>query len=194
MMIQKIKVGPQQLLNPKPVVLVGTIVDDKPNFITVSWIGSTSANPPTLSIAIRTVRYSLKGIQQNMTFSVNIPSVNMVNETDYCGSVSGSNFNKIEECHFKLFKGILNGAPLIEQCPINMECEVLQITEIGDHSVITGIIKEAYITDDCITNGIPDIKRINPLCFCTLTTESMGYYRVGEFVAHTRSIKKETST
>jgi flavin reductase (DIM6/NTAB) family NADH-FMN oxidoreductase RutF len=71
----KTMMGPQQLLNPRPAVLVGTHIDGKPNFITVSWAGITSVNPPTMSIAIRNIRYSLKGIKQNMAFSANIPSV-----------------------------------------------------------------------------------------------------------------------
>ena len=128
--MSKIKMGPQQFLNPKPVVLVGTVVNKKPHFITVSWIGITSANPPTMAIAIRNIRYSLEGIKKNMTFSVNIPSIDMVKETDYCGSVSGSEYDKIKECIFKIFKGSLDSAPLIEQCPINIECEVLQIVEL----------------------------------------------------------------
>ena len=190
--MSKRKMGPAQFLNPKPVVLVGTVVNDKPNFITVSWIGNTSASPPTMAIAIRNIRYSLEGIKKNMTFSVNIPSVDLVKEAEYCGSVSGFNFDKIKECNLKIIKGNLDNAPLIEQCPINIECEVLQIVEIGDHSVIIGKIIESYITDDCFDNGKPDIKKINPLCFCTLTEKSMGYYKVGEFVANTSSISNET--
>ena len=67
---KKIKMGTQQLLNPKPVILVGTVIDGKPNFLTVSWTGVTSSNPQTMSIAIRDIRYSLKGIQKNKTFAI----------------------------------------------------------------------------------------------------------------------------
>jgi flavin reductase (DIM6/NTAB) family NADH-FMN oxidoreductase RutF len=183
----KIRMGAKQFLNPKPVVLVGTVIDGKPNFITVSWTGITSENPPTMSIAIRKIRYSLRGIQQNMTFSVNIPSEKMVKETDYCGSVSGSEYDKVKECNFNIFYGNLSNAPLIEQCPINIECKVVQIIDLGDHSVIIGEIIESYITEDCFTDEVPDIKKIAPLCFCTLTAKSMGYYKVGEFVSETES-------
>ena len=187
---KKIKMGTQQLLNPKPVILVGTVIDGKPNFLTVSWTGVTSSNPQTMSIAIRDIRYSLKGIQKNKTFSVNIPTVEMVKETDYCGSVSGSEYDKVKECNFKIFYGNLTSTPLIEQCPINIECQVLQTIVIGDHSIIIGKIIETYITEECFTNGLPDIKKINPMVFCTLTSKSMGYYKLGEFVSETNSIKK----
>lgn len=186
--MNKTKMGTQQLLNPKPVVVVGTFLDDKPNFITVSWIGNTSSNPATIAIAIRDIRYSLKGILNNKTFSVNIPSEELINETDYCGSVSGLDYNKVEECKFKIFFGNLNNAPLIEQCPINIECEVFKIVKIGDHSLIIGKIIETYISDDCFTNGIPDVRKINPMSFCTLSPESMGYYKVGDFIGDTSSI------
>jgi len=181
----KIKMGAKQLLNPRPAVLVGTVIDNKPNFITVSWAGITSALPATMSVAIRNIRYSLKGILQNNTFSVNIPSTNLVNETDYCGNVSGEQHDKVKECGFKIFYGNLKSAPLIEECPINIECKVLENISIGDHSLIIGEIIESYITDNCFTNEIPDIAKIDPLCFCTLTEKSMGYYKVGEFLKNT---------
>ena len=187
----KIKMGPQQLLNPRPAVLVGTHVDNKPNFLAVAWAGITSANPPTMSIAIRNIRYSLKGIRQNMTFSVNIPSVDMVKKLDYCGLVSGSKTDKVKDCDFKLFYGKLVSAPLIEQCPINIECEVLQILNVGEHSLIVGEIVETYVSDNCFTEGLPDIRKINPLSLCTLTAKSRKYYAVGEFIADAYSIGKE---
>lgn len=186
--MNKIKMGPQQFLIPKPVILAGTIIDGKPNFITVSWAGATSENPPTLSLAVRNTRYSLLGIKMNMTFSVNIPSEDMVKETDYCGTVSGSKFNKVKECRFRIFYGKVPNVPLIEQCPINIECEVYKILGIGDHSVVIGKIIETYISADCFTKDLPDINKINPLCFCTLTSKSMGYYKVGSFITHTKSI------
>ena len=188
--LKKIKMGTLQFLNPKPVVLVGTVIDDKPNFLTVSWTGITSSNPPTMSVSIRNIRYSLKGIQENKTFSVNIPSVKMVKETDYCGSVSGSKYDKVKECEFKIFYGNLDNAPLIEQCPINIECKIFQTIVIGDHSIIIGEIIESYINENCFTKDLPDIKKIDPMCFCTLTTKAMGYYKLGDFIAGTNSIKK----
>jgi flavin reductase (DIM6/NTAB) family NADH-FMN oxidoreductase RutF len=191
----KVRLGPQQLLNPRPVILAGTWIDGKPNFITVAWAGITSAKPPTMSMAIRNIRYSLKGFKENMTFSVNVPSVDMVRETDFCGVVSGSTHDKTKECGFDVFYGNLKTAPLIEQCPINIECEILHIIRLGDHSLIIGKIVESYVTETCFTDGIPDIRKINPLCFCTLTQKSMGYYAVGDFIANTYSVgKKATST
>jgi flavin reductase (DIM6/NTAB) family NADH-FMN oxidoreductase RutF len=107
--MEKRRMGPQHFLNPKPVVLVGTNVDEKPNFFTVSWIGSASANPPALTVAIRNVRYSLKGFRQHLTFSVNFPTVDMARVANYCGSVSGSTVDKVKACDLSVFAGNLRG-------------------------------------------------------------------------------------
>jgi flavin reductase (DIM6/NTAB) family NADH-FMN oxidoreductase RutF len=178
----KIKMGPQRLLDPKPVILVGTYLDDKPNFITVSWAGVTSEEPPTMLVAIRNIRYSLKGIRKNMAFSVNLPSANMVKETDYCGMVSGSETDKVRDCNFKIFYGNLDTAPLIEECPVNIECEVYQIIPLGEQSLVIGKIIETYISEECFTNDIPDIRKIDPICICTFTEKSEGYYKTGDFL------------
>jgi len=181
--MDKRRMGPQHFLNPKPVVLVGTIVDERPNFLTVSWIGSTSANPPAIAVAIRNVRYSLKGIRKHLTFSVNFPTVDMAGVANYCGSVSGATVDKVKACNLSVFAGSLRGAPLIEQCPINMECEVLQFVDIGDHTLIIGAIRETYVAEDCLVNGVLDIEMLRPLCFCATSSTSGGYYSLGEVVA-----------
>lgn len=84
-------------------MLVGANVDGRPNIMTVAWAGITGGDPPTICIALRHVRYTLKGIRQNMTFSVNIPSADLVKETDYCGLVSGANTDKVKDCNLTVF-------------------------------------------------------------------------------------------
>ena len=86
--MNKKKLGPQTLLWPHPATLVGSHVDGKPDFVAVAWTGVAASAPPAVTIALQHRRYSLKGIYQNRTFSVNIPSREQVRETDYCGIVS----------------------------------------------------------------------------------------------------------
>ena len=142
----KTLMGPQTLIYPMPVLIIGANVDGKPNFMTLAWGGIANGEPPMISVAIRHQRYTLKGIRQNLTFSVNIPSTNLVKETDYCGSISGSKVNKVEACQFNVFYGKLDNAPLIEQCPINLECRVVHILDLGSHSLIVGRIEETHIS------------------------------------------------
>lgn len=166
---------PGGILCASSTVLVGSMVDGKADFVTVGAVGIAANNPPAISIALQPQRYSLKGIRQNMVFSVNIPSADLVNETDYCGLASGARIDKAADCQFTLFYGALKNAPFIEQCPINHACEVVQILNLGSHELIVGRIVESHISEDCLTGGSPDPAKINPIIFT-----GMGYSTVGE--------------
>jgi len=185
----KIVMSPQTLIYPMPALLVGANVDGKPNFMTVAWAGIDNGEPPMVSVAIRHQRYTNKGIRQNLTFSVNVPSTDLVRETDYCGSVSGSNVNKVEICHFKVFYGKLDSAPLIEQCPINLECKVVHILDLGSHSLIIGRIEETHVSESCLTDGKPDVDKIRPLIYTR--DPARQYLAHGEVVAKAYSIGQE---
>ena len=113
----------------------------------------------------------------------------MVRETDYCGIVSGSSINKVDVCGFNIFYGVLGNVPLIEQCPVNMECTVTHILKLGSHLLIVGQIEECYISDSCLTDGKPDISKIRPF---TMTQMSALYYQtLGETIGKTFSIGKQ---
>ena len=185
----KILMGPGTLIYPQPALLVGANVNGKPNFLTVAWSGIANENPPMISIAIRHSRYTLRGIKQNMTFSVNVPATDMVRETDYCGIVSGSEVDKVEVCRFKVFYGKLGSAPLIEQCPVNLECKVIHSLDLGSHSLVVGRIEETHVSESCLTDGKPDIDKINP--FSYITDPDSQYQAVGEVIGKAYSIGKE---
>jgi flavin reductase (DIM6/NTAB) family NADH-FMN oxidoreductase RutF len=185
----KTLMGPQTLIYPMPALLVGANVDDKPNFMAVGWGGIVNGEPPMISVALRHQRYTLKGIKQNMTFSVNIPSTSLVKETDYCGIISGTKVNKAKVCRFKVFYGKLNNAPLIEQCPVNLECKVMHILDLGSHSLVIGRIEETHVSDSCLTDGKPDVNKIKP--FSYTTAPASQYQALGEVVAKAFSIGKE---
>ncbi len=187
--MSKITMGPQPLLFPNPAVLVGAMVDDKPNFATFAWCGITGSKPPSISVALQHHRYTLKGIHQNRTFSINIPSVDLIKETDYCGIVSGTKTDKVRDCKFKIFYGHLDSAPLIEQCPVNLECEVLHILDLGSHSLVIGKIVQTHVSEDCLTDGAPDITKIKPIIYSR--GPSARYNAVGEVLANAFSIGKE---
>ena len=187
--MSKIPTGPKTLIYPLPIVLVGANVNDKPNFMAVGACGIANAEPPMISVAIRHNRYTDRGIRQNMTFSVNLPSRDMVKETDYCGIVSGAKVNKVEACQFRIFYGKLENAPLIEQCPINIECKVAHILDLGSHSLVIGRIVESYTSDNCLTEGKADINKIQPLAW--VRQPSLQYYALGEVVAKSHSVGRE---
>ena len=184
----KIKLGPQSLLYPMPALLVGAQVKGQPNFITVAWGGIACGDPPMISVAIRHTRHSLKGILENKCFSVNVPGADLVREVDYCGIVSGAKTDKVAACNFNVITGKLCGAPLIEQCPINLECELYHTIALGSHVLVIGRITETHISEDCLTNGRPDVEKINPLIY---TTAQSQYQTLGEVVGKAFSIGNE---
>jgi flavin reductase (DIM6/NTAB) family NADH-FMN oxidoreductase RutF len=186
--MKKVQLKPQAFICTTPVVLVGAMVDGKPNFLTVAWCGVANSNPPMISVAIRPTRYTMKGIQTK-EFSVNVPSTNLVKEADYCGIVSGKNTDKVSVCKFKIFYGILKNAPLIEQCPINLACSVEHILELGSHHLIIGRVEDTQITEKCLTEGKPDIRKIKPFTFSTIS--SSEYYALGKALGKGFAIGKE---
>ncbi len=186
----KILLGPQTLIYPLPALLIGANIDDKPNFMAVAWSGIVNSEPPMISVAIRHNRHTASGIKQNMVFSVNVPSTDLVKETDYCGTVSGSEANKVEVCQFKVFYGKLKNAPLIEQCPVNLECKVMHTLDLGSHSLFVGSIEETHVSENCLTDGNPDVNKIKPLIYC-ITSPVRRYYAFGEVIGETRSISQE---
>jgi flavin reductase (DIM6/NTAB) family NADH-FMN oxidoreductase RutF len=173
-------IGPQPAIWPHPVVLVGANVDGKPDFAAVAWTGVAASNPPAATIALQHHRYSLKGIRKNGTFSINIPSVDLARETDYCGMISGAKTDKAADCKFKVFYGKLQTAPLIEQCPINLELNVIHIIDMGSHALVIGTIAEVYVSEECLTDGRPDVLKVKPFTFFP-----PKYRAIGEGIADT---------
>jgi flavin reductase (DIM6/NTAB) family NADH-FMN oxidoreductase RutF len=181
--------GPQPWIIPNPAVLVGTVFDGRPNFATYAWCGITGGEPPTLAVGVRHQRHTLKGILQNRAFSVNVPSADQAKEADYCGLVSGANTDKAKVCGFKVFFGGLQAAPLIEQCPVNLECELLHTLDIGVHLLVVGRIVQAHVSEDCLTDGQPDIMKIRPFVYSRGATAR--YNAVGEVIGRAFDIGKE---
>jgi flavin reductase (DIM6/NTAB) family NADH-FMN oxidoreductase RutF len=172
-----------------PAFLVGALMAGKPNFMTAAWGGIACSNPPMLTVALQHHRYTYRGIKEQGTFSVNIPSIDLVTETDYCGIVSGSKSDKNLVCRFRIFFGKLETAPMIEQCPVNLECKVFQVIDLGSHALIIGQIMETHVTAECLTDGQPDVDKIKPLLF----TEGrpMNYQAFGEVLAPAFKVGKK---
>ncbi len=187
--MSKVTIGARTLLYPLPAVLVGANVDGKPNFSTYAWCGIVNSSPPMLSVAFQHKRHTLKGVRQNGTFSVNIPSIDLVEETDYCGLVSGRDADKVADCKFNIFYGKLPNAPLISECPVNIECRALHTLNLGSHEMVVGQIEEIHVTDSCLTNGEPDVTKIQP--FLWAVPPMNQYCAVGKPIGQAFSIGRK---
>jgi flavin reductase (DIM6/NTAB) family NADH-FMN oxidoreductase RutF len=185
--------GTVPILPACPTVLVGAMVEGRVDFATVAWTGVAASVPPTICIALQHHRHSLKGIRQNMSFSVNIPSTELVKETDYCGIVSGSKSDKAADCLFTVFYGKSSSAPLIQQCPINHVCEVVQILNLGSHELVVGRIVETHISEECLTGDRPDALKIKPFLFANGKYFSLGEYQADAFRSGSSINKDKTA-
>ncbi len=184
--MEKKKFGPQTLLYPMPAVLVGAMVNERPNFMTAAWCGIAASKPPAISVGLQTVRHTLKGIKEQDTFSINVPSAALAKQVDYCGIYSGERRDKAEL--FDIFFGELKTAPLIRECPVNLECRVIHCLDLKSHELVIGEIIETYVSEDCVTDGKPDPDKIDPLIY---TTGVMHYQRLGEVVGKAFNMGKD---
>lgn len=189
MKTDKVSIGAHAFVYPMPVVLVGARVDGKANFMTVGWVSRVNLKPPLLAIAINHAHHTARGIRETRTFSVNIPSADMIDATDYCGLVSGRNTDK--SGLFTVFYGITESAPMIVQCPLNMDCKLVQTVDLPTNHLFIGEIVDAYSEARYLKDGNPDIKTMNPF---VLTMPDNGYWAVGDCLAQAwsagRKLKK----
>jgi flavin reductase (DIM6/NTAB) family NADH-FMN oxidoreductase RutF len=102
----------------------------------------------------------------------------MVREADYCGTASGAKVDKVAVCQFKVFYGKLGTAPLIEQCPLNLECRLVHTLELGSHTLFIGQIEETHVSERCLVDGKLDLSKIKPLIY--IGEPFRQYYALGE--------------
>jgi len=184
--MSKTKIGPQTVLYPMPAVLIGTVIEGKPNFMTAAWSGVACSNPPCISVAVQPPRYSYRGIEENKSFSINVPTANMAENVDFCGIYSGRKDDKSKL--FNIFYGAIETAPLIEECPVNFECKLAQSIVLGSHTLFIGEITETHVSNNCLNNDKIETEKVNPLIFVFPTRQ---YHRLGEAVAPAFSIGRK---
>ena len=160
---------------PMPVVLVGVLVEDKPNFMAVGWSTRVNPDPPIVGVAITKTHHTVNGIRANKTFSVNIPGVELMDRTDYCGMFSGRQVDK--SGLFEVFYGELKTAPMIGECPLNLECKLVDTIELSEVFFFLGEIVGAYSEERYLTDGKLDITKTNPFL---LTMPDGNYRPVGD--------------
>jgi flavin reductase (DIM6/NTAB) family NADH-FMN oxidoreductase RutF len=171
---------------PMPVVLVGTRVGGKDNFMTVGWCARANANPPMILCGIGNHHYTPKGIMETKTFSVNIPSSGLLEKTDYCGLVSGDTVDKSQV--FDVFYGSLKTAPMIKECPVSLECRLVQTVPLPTNSLYIGEIAGAYADGRVIKDNKPDFTEIDPLF---LTMPDNRYWTLGKYAGDAWSAGKK---
>lgn len=123
------------MLYPLPGVMVSCAREgEKPNIITLAWVGTICSDPAMVSISVRPDRYSYDIIRETGEFVINLTTEKLVRATDFCGVRSGRDVDKFAEMNLTPGKAkTLRLAPIIEESPVNIECRVTEVKELGSH-------------------------------------------------------------
>lgn len=172
----KTEIKPSSLLYPCPVVLV-TCTDGagKPNIITLAWVGVVCSDPPMVGIAIRPGRYSYMLIDRAGEFVVNIPTKDIVDQTDYCGKVSGREVDKFSKSGLTPEPSGKVAPPLIRECPVNLECKVKDKVRLGSHDLFIGEVVSSHVEESMLdSKGEVDFSKGR-----AMTYMHVGYWEIG---------------
>ncbi len=145
---------PGNMLYPLPAVMVSVgNKQGETNIITVAWTGTICTNPAMVYISVRPERYSYQMIKESGEFVINLTTEKLVKATDYCGVKSGRDVNKWKEMNLHQVKAeTLEYSPLILESPVNIECKVVEIKELGSHHMFLANVTavhadEAYLNE-----------------------------------------------
>lgn len=137
------------MLNPVPAVMVSVSDGNgKNNIITVAWAGTICTNPPMLSISVRPERYSYEMIKSTKEFVVNLTTKDLVRACDYCGVTSGRDVDKFKKMKLTPIKLPNVSVPGIKESPVNIECRVKKIEELGSHTMFIADVVGVTVDDE----------------------------------------------
>jgi flavin reductase (DIM6/NTAB) family NADH-FMN oxidoreductase RutF len=142
-----------KLLHPMHTVLVSCVGKrGRPNIITLAWAMPTSINPPLVAVSIAPRRHSYLLIEKTKEFVVNIPTMNILNETLFCGRKSGKYYDKFKETGLTASRSRKVKPPIIKECLAHLECKLHNQFSTGDHTIFVGEIVEAYADQEAFTD------------------------------------------
>lgn len=172
----KKRLGPLERLFPMPCPLVvgGTI--EAADALAVAWINVVSSTPATVAMGLRRTRRTLEFIRATGEFTVNVPTTSQAAVVDFCGITTGRKTDKFAETGLTLEPASQVSAPLIAECPYNMECRVTTEVEVGEYVVVFGEVLETHAEESILREGtdLVDMDALDPLVYCAGVREYRG--------------------
>jgi flavin reductase (DIM6/NTAB) family NADH-FMN oxidoreductase RutF len=157
--------------------ILGTHLKGKVNFMALDWLTRANFKPAMIGICVNKNNASHEAIIDTGEFSINLPSVEMIEITDYAGLVSGNRVDKSDL--FEVFYGSLKAAPMISDCPLSIECKVSQTVDLPTNYFFIAEIINIYTEEKYLTDGLLDMKKIKPFL---LTMPDNTFWSIGERV------------
>lgn len=165
---------------PTPAGLISSVAaDGTPNIITLGETFNISIRDPVVvGLAIVLSRYSYELIKESGEFGVNLPTANMAKAVDRCGTCSGRHVgDKFARVGLTPMPAAKIQAPLIAECPVNLECTLIDIIPAGDHDLFRGEVVAQHVDEELLDeDGRIAIERLDPLCFVLGQYWSAGHY------------------
>lgn len=169
-----------RLLHPRLTVLVSCVDKaGKENVITLAWSMPVSINPPIVAISVAPKRLSHQLIEETNEFVVNIPTMNLIRETLFCGRRSGRRYDKIKETQLTTAPAKRVKTPIIKECVAHLECRLEDQITVGDHTLFIGLVLAAYADKGAFGEKF-DVRKVKPIYhmggdeFVTLTPEAVS--------------------
>ena len=168
---------PGNMLYPVPAVLVSCRdKEGNDNVLTVAWAGTICSDPAMLSISVRKERHSHPMIMETGEFVVNLTTRELLEATDYCGVKSGRDEDKFATMNLTKGEAEKVNVPIIMESPVNIECKVKQVLELGSHDMFIAEVVNVQVSDEYL-----DEKGTFHLSNADLLAYSHGrYYSLGE--------------
>ena len=150
-----------RLLHPKSVVMVSCIdKTGKANIVTLAWSMPTSSDPPLVAISVSPRHYSHRLIEETKEFVVNVPTIEIVRETLFCGRVSGREHDKFKEAPLTALPARKIQAPIIKECVAHLECKLVQKITTGNHTIFIGEVLAAHVNEGVFDDKV-NISKVN---------------------------------
>lgn len=187
----KIQWKPGNMVYPLPAVMVSCAdKEGNSNIITVAWTGTVCTNPPMAYISVRPERHSYKMIRETGEFVINLTTKDLAFATDFCGVRSGKDVDKFFEMKLTKESASVVSAPMIGESPVNIECRVTEVKELGSHHMFLADVVAVHVDDKYMNeNQKFELGKAKPLAY------SHGeYYDLGELLGtFGYSVKKKKS-
>ncbi len=133
--MSRVNLSAATIMGPVPAALVSCGTMENANLITIAWTGIICSTPAKTYISVRPERHSYEMLKQGGDFVINLPSVKIAAEVDYCGVKSGADVDKIKQTGLTLSPAQHVKAPIVNECPISIECKIDRIIPLGSHDM-----------------------------------------------------------
>jgi flavin reductase (DIM6/NTAB) family NADH-FMN oxidoreductase RutF len=149
-MANKIQITPNTTLYPVPVVLITCGAAGDFNVFSLNRITSCNAEPPMISISIRPARASHDIIDRHGEFVVNIPWPGMEIVSDFVGSTTIRETDKWAETGLTRLEATSVQPPVLAECPVNIECQVVQTVRLPSHSLFIAEVSAIHVDSEIL--------------------------------------------